>query len=53
MKEDRKDERVGMQAAEQSKLLAQRKDKRGEFSGEDSPENIASEILKQDGIQAQ
>ena len=53
MKEDRKDERVSKQAAEQSKLLAQRQGKREALDGDDSPENIAAQILKQDGIQAQ
>jgi len=43
LKEDRKDDRVKKQAVEQSKLLSQRQEKRGELSEE--PGDITSEIL--------
>lgn len=43
LKEDRKDDRVKKQAAEQSKLISQRKGDRGELPEE--PGNITSEIL--------
>ena len=43
LKEDRKDDRVKKQSAEQSKLISQRKGDRGELPEE--PGNITSEIL--------
>jgi hypothetical protein len=43
LKEDRKDDRVKKQAAEQSKLISQRKGDRGELPEESG--NITSEIL--------
>ena len=39
LKEDRKDERVKKQAVEQSKLMSQRKDRRGEL--EEEPKQVS------------
>ena len=54
LKEDRKDERVKKQSAEQSKLIAQRKGERGELQEptsessmkEKTPEEIVNEIIR-------
>jgi len=46
LKEDRKDDRVEKQAAEQSKLLSQRQGKRGELpAAGDSVDNIVNSLL--------
>jgi hypothetical protein len=45
LKEDRKDDRVKKQAVEQSKLLSQRQEKRGELEGPEG-EDMASKILE-------
>ena len=46
LKEDRKDDRVKKQAVEQSKLLSQRQEKRGELPETgDSADNIVSQLL--------
>jgi hypothetical protein len=54
LKEDRKDERVKKQSAEQSKLIAQRKGERGELQepaktpdAGKTPEEIVNEIIGQ------
>jgi hypothetical protein len=54
LKEDRKDERVKKQSAEQSKLISQRKGERGELQEptsessmkEKTPEEIVNEIIR-------
>ena len=47
LKEDRKDERVEKQAVEQSKLIEQRKGKRGELQKGATPEATPSDIIDQ------
>ena len=44
IKEDRKDDRVKKQAVQQSKLMSQRKDRRGELEDEQSGESISNMI---------
>ena len=44
LKEDRKDDRVKKQAVQQSKLMSQRKDQRGELDEEQGSEQIANMI---------
>ena len=44
LKEDRKDDRVKKQAVQQSKLMSQRKDQRGELDEEQGSESIANMI---------
>jgi hypothetical protein len=53
LKEDRKDDRVKKQAVEQSKLMSQRKDQRGELTEESEAPQDSSELVKNiiDGIQ--
>lgn len=53
LKEDRKDERVKKQAVEQSKLISQRDNKRGELTPEQKQENNNQELVNKvvNGIQ--
>lgn len=53
LKEDRKDDRVKKQAVEQSKLISQRDNKRGELTPEQEREKNNEELVKKvtDGIQ--
>ena len=45
LKEDRKDDRVKKQAVEQSKLLSQRQEKRGELPDDSDPSGMDSQLL--------
>ena len=45
LKEDRKDDRVKKQAVEQSKLLSQRQEKRGELPDDSEPTGMDSQLL--------
>ena len=45
LKEDRKDDRIKKESAEQSKLISQRQGERGELGGEQQAGDITSEIL--------
>jgi hypothetical protein len=46
MQEDRKDERVKKQAAEQSKLISQRKGERGEIQNEENEDDFIDNLMK-------
>ena len=47
MKEDRKDERVGLQTEDQSKLISQRQGKRGEVTKMKDTGNVLLDVSKQ------
>ena len=47
MKEDRKDDRVGLQTKDQSKLISQRQGKRGEVVDVEETGDVIADLTKQ------